>query len=107
VHTVSRRSIRFQVCFPEVDRIDYPRRAASTVPSLWEVSRDCRIVTSRPGVEPLTHPAVTFSTLWARLFTRKETKVLILGLDNAGKVSRAGRFLFNRISWVIYMRNAC
>jgi GTPase SAR1 family protein len=30
---------------------------------------------------------VTFSSLWARLFLRKETKVLILGLDNAGKVS--------------------
>ncbi|ORX40669.1 putative ADP-ribosylation factor [Kockovaella imperatae] len=28
---------------------------------------------------------VTFSTLWSRLFLRKETKVLILGLDNAGK----------------------
>lgn len=34
--------------------------------------------------DPLT--AVTFSSLWGRLFTRKETKVLILGLDNAGKV---------------------
>jgi hypothetical protein len=32
---------------------------------------------------------VTFSSLWAKLFMRKETKVLILGLDNAGKVSRA------------------
>lgn len=30
---------------------------------------------------------MTFSSLWGRLFTRKETKVLILGLDNAGKVS--------------------
>jgi len=28
---------------------------------------------------------LTFSSLWTRLFTRKETKVLILGLDNAGK----------------------
>lgn len=42
-------------------------------------------------------PAVTFSTLWARLFTRKETKVLILGLDNAGKVGRAGRLLWSRM----------
>jgi hypothetical protein len=25
--------------------------------------------------------------MWGRLFARKETKVLILGLDNAGKVS--------------------
>ena len=32
---------------------------------------------------------VTFSSLWAKLFMRKETKVLILGLDNAGKVSHA------------------
>jgi hypothetical protein len=32
---------------------------------------------------------VTFSSLWAKLFMRKETKVLILGLDNAGKVSQA------------------
>lgn len=31
---------------------------------------------------------VTFSTLWSKLFLKKETKVLILGLDNAGKVSR-------------------
>ena len=30
-------------------------------------------------------PAVTFSSLWSRLFARRETKVLILGLDNAGK----------------------
>ncbi|ORY26722.1 putative ADP-ribosylation factor [Naematelia encephala] len=28
---------------------------------------------------------VTFSTLWSKLFLKKETKVLILGLDNAGK----------------------
>ncbi|KAI9633955.1 putative ADP-ribosylation factor [Dioszegia hungarica] len=28
---------------------------------------------------------VTFSSMWGRLFARKETKVLILGLDNAGK----------------------
>ncbi|KAL7418372.1 hypothetical protein Q5752_006830 [Cryptotrichosporon argae] len=28
---------------------------------------------------------LTFSTIWSRLFARKETKVLILGLDNAGK----------------------
>jgi hypothetical protein len=31
---------------------------------------------------------VTFSSLWAKLFMRKETKVLILGLDNAGKVGQ-------------------
>ncbi|KAK6909507.1 hypothetical protein I203_103527 [Kwoniella mangroviensis CBS 8507] len=28
---------------------------------------------------------VTFSSLWSRLFSKRETKVLILGLDNAGK----------------------
>ncbi|CAK9786037.1 unnamed protein product [Cutaneotrichosporon oleaginosum] len=28
---------------------------------------------------------VTFSSLWSRLFAKRETKVLILGLDNAGK----------------------
>ncbi|KIR62479.1 hypothetical protein I312_103218 [Cryptococcus bacillisporus CA1280] len=28
---------------------------------------------------------VTFSSLWSRLFARKETKVLLIGLDNAGK----------------------
>ncbi|ODN81592.1 hypothetical protein L202_02004 [Cryptococcus amylolentus CBS 6039] len=28
---------------------------------------------------------VTFSSLWSQLFAKKETKVLILGLDNAGK----------------------
>lgn len=30
--------------------------------------------------------SVTFSSLWSRLFAKRETKVLILGLDNAGKV---------------------
>ena len=35
--------------------------------------------------------AVTFSSLWSRLFTKKETKVLILGLDNAGKVRVSSR----------------
>jgi hypothetical protein len=50
---------------------------------VWVVSRAIY-----PGETDLTR-VVTFSSLWAKLFMRKETKVLILGLDNAGKVSRA------------------
>ena len=48
-----------------------------------ELFRPLRVPVALPR-SPLT--PVTFSSLWGRLFTRKETKVLILGLDNAGKV---------------------
>jgi ADP-ribosylation factor-like protein 5B len=45
------------------------------------------------GGEPVPNQQltpVTFSSLWSRLFAKRETKVLILGLDNAGKVGSCG-----------------
>jgi len=46
-------------------------------------SRTC---SSRTEIDTEAVLSVTFSQVWARLFSSKEVKLLILGLDAAGKV---------------------
>jgi hypothetical protein len=63
-----------------LNTIRYSQIKARSNQQAWVVSRAIYL-----GETSLTR-IVTFSSLWAKLFMRKETKVLILGLDNAGKV---------------------
>jgi hypothetical protein len=67
----------------QLDTINYSQTKARGNQQSWVVS-----TANLSGETSLTR-VVTFSSLWAKLFMRKETKVLILGLDNAGKVSQA------------------